>query len=281
MSRTKRPASEYKRLAERLARTNPLYDKYLYVEAEALTGAQKAAIARASYAEGFASRILPRTDRSYIESARAISKLAPGLKKYARMHLKTAKLTPAQKGAIAHKEKLLRYAHHLIPVKGKTARELKDKLFAPGINAIQLDHTNDHAKIRRVNNQIFVTNNGRMWLYWTLDAKPSSMKRGAKKAFENPSTVFPMERIANLVDKAFKRPTTREVYLWAASGRVGSGFESLKQFMRWFNRAYGGYRETAKWVRGIAIRLGEPPRDGPTSNDDDMEDDFEYDGDDE
>lgn len=277
MSRRQRPASEYIALAERLARTSPSFEKYLEPNAkDRLTPAQKSSIATQAYKKGYAKKPQPRSDRSYIESAREIQKYAPTIKKYAKLNLKTAKLTPSQKAAIAHKENLLRYAHHLIPVKGKTAKELKDKLFAPGIQAIQLDNTNDHAKIRRVNKDIFVTNNGRMWLYWSLPATPKSIKRGAERAFGNVRDAFPMEKIAALVEKAFRRSTTREVYLWAAVGRVGQGFESLKQFLRWFNRAYGGYSETHKWVRGIAIRLGEPPR-GEQRRDDDFEDEYEDD----
>lgn len=276
MSRRTRSASEYIALAIRLAKKSPSFAKYTdHGAAARLTPQQKTAISTQAYRLGLTKPPIPRSDRSFIESARSIAKYAPALKKYKKTALKT-KLTPSQKGAITRKENLLRYAHHLIPLKGKAARELKPKWFAPGIQAIQLDQTNDDAKLHYVNKQLFITQNGRTWLYWSLDTDPQSMKRGAEKAFGNVRDAFPMERIADLVGKAFRRATTREVYLWAASGRVGQGYMSLKQFLRWFNRAYGGYSETHKWVMGIAIRVGEPPA-GKQRIEDDFEDEYEDD----
>lgn len=197
----------------------------------------------------------PVTD--YLQSAKSLSKFAPALKKYS----KRKTLKPQEKAAIARKEKILRYAHHLIPVSKKTARKLKGKLFAPGIRAVQLNNTSDHAKVAVVNKELFVTSNGRDWLYWDVEgAKPADMKRAATQAFTNVRDAFPIEKIAALVHKAFRKPTTREVYLWTAQGRVGQGFESLKQFLRWFNREYHGYSQPEKWINGIAIRLGEVPR---------------------
>lgn len=277
MSRRARPASFYIALAERLARTSKVFEKYTSQEArDRLTPAQKSAIAKQAYAKGFAKPLQKRSDRSYVESARKIAHLVPSMKKYAKQHLKTARLTPSQKAAIAHKENLLRYAHHLIPVKGKTARELKDELFAPGINAIQLDHTNDTAKLIRVRKGLMLTNNGEQWLYWRLNAAPRNMKRGAEKAFGDLRAAFPMERIAALVKKAFDHSRASQVHMWTTQGRVGEGFRSLKQFLRWFNRAYGGYSETHKWVRGVAILLG-TKKSGAPKQDDDFEDEYDED----
>lgn len=277
MSRRTRPASFYIALAQRLARISKPFEKYTSQEAgNRLTPAQKSAIAKQAYAHGFAKPLQRRSDRSYVESARKMANIVPSMKKYAKQHLKKAKLTASQKSAIAHKENLLRYSHHLIPVKGKTAKQLKDELFAPGINAIQLDHTNDSAKLIRVRKGLMLTNNGEQWLYWRLDAASRSIKRGAEKAFGDLRSAFPMERIAALVKKAFDHSRASQVHMWTTQGRVGEGFRSLKQFLRWFNRAYGGYTDTHKWVRGVAILLSATKSKAP-KQDDDFEDEYDED----
>lgn len=193
-----------------------------------------------------------RPTSEYLEAAKRLAMFAPGLKKYRRRK----KLSPSEKGAIARKERVLRYTDHLIPVTKKMARELKGQLFAPGVQAIQLRNTSPHAKIRRVKKDIIVTSNGRTFLYWRLlDLKPKSLKKAAKEAFENIRGAFPVEQIAELAQRAFKSIKTKQVFLWAESGRVGEGFRNFDEFVQWLYESYSSYRNVERWVNGIAIQI--------------------------
>lgn len=281
-TRKKRPVSHYVALARKLSRTNPSFDKYKDADIhdpEALTPAEKAAIQREAYRTGVDIVPTKRSDESYIESARNMSEVVPAFEKYKRVHKKRTKLNNGEKAAIRKKEDVLKYAKHLVPIKGeKRRKQWKNQFYAPGVAAVNLENITDDATVTLVRKDLIVTNNGRTWLYWSLDTDAPAMKKGARDAFTQPAQIFPMEAIAKLVEKAFKRPTTKEVYLWAKAGRVGHGFLSLKSFLYWFNKAYGGYTEQDKWVNGIAIRLGEA--DGNRRGTDDDYEETEYDDED-
>lgn len=189
---------------------------------------------------------------SYIQSAERLAVFAPSLKKYKRRK----RLNRWEKGAISRKERVLRYAHNLHPVSKKQALKLKDKLFAPGVQAIELRNTSEHAAVHFVRDDLFITSNGRTWLYWDLEKfTKSALAHAGEIAFHQVRNAFPIEKIAELAERAFKKPKTKEVYLWATSGRVGEGFEDLESFMEWLAESYGGYNEPQNWIRGLAIRL--------------------------
>lgn len=211
-----------------------------------------------------------RSVASYLESARELAAFVPSLKKYRRR--KT--LTPWEKGAITRKENIIRYTDHLIPVTKKQARELKEQLFQPettiktgkqkgkiirhhGIQAIQLRNTGKNVLIKKVRNDIIVTSNGRTWVYWSLPSSNKSVIRKAgEDAFTNPDT-FDIERVVELAKKAFDNPETKGVFLWAESGRVGEGTEDIESFVRWIASDYARYKNTERWVKGIAILVAD------------------------
>jgi hypothetical protein len=232
-----------------------------------------------------------------LDAAKRLAQFAPALKKYRRRK----RFTPHEKAAIAHKEKLLRYTDHLIPLTKKQYRELKDQAFIPtryfterqrekfrtgekkepvpyknnqGIFAIQLRNTSEHARIKKVKNDMIVTSNGRTFLYWKLPIhQPRNpkktekedeqinkrsqklLKEAAKKAFENVTGAFPIEQIAELAKRAFKSVKTKQVFLWAESGRVGEGFHNFDEFVQWLWESYSQYRNVERWVNGIAIQI--------------------------
>lgn len=202
------------------------------------------------------SRRTKRPTQDYLASAKRLAKFAPSLKKYRRR--KT--LSPAEKAAIRRKENALRFADHLIPLNKKQYAQLRDYTPGPGIHAVQLRNTGSHTKINFVKDNMFVTSNGRTYLYWKLsrgDVKSKSgMKTAAQKAFD---MQFPVEQIAELAHKAFEELEPIAVYLWAPAGRVGQGFASLRQFLTWLyeNWNTGRYTNQEKWVNGIAILLHE------------------------
>lgn len=271
VSSTKRPIAQYLQAASRLARDNPLYQKYLdrardtpRGEHVVLNRYEKAAIAKAAKLPP----IPKRDDASYIRSAKELSKFAPALKKYKKLR-KGQKLTGSQKAAIAHKEKLLRYSDYLTPVTEKQAKKMKGLLYAPGIRAIRLGNTGEDAhikKIARITNDIHFVSNGRDFLYWQLgirNSKPENanrrsrgkLKTAAKTALDNFKNSFPIEQIAELAKRAFNRIKTRQVFLWAEAGRVGEGFHSFDEFMQWLYESYSQYKNVERWVNGIAIEL--------------------------
>jgi hypothetical protein len=221
-----------------------------------------------------------RPIQSYLESARELSKFIPALKKYKRR--KTLK--PQEKAAITRKEKIVRYTDYLIPVTKKQARELKDHLFQPetiiktgkrrgqtqrhkGIQAIQLRNTGADTRIISGGKNLLIASNGWLWAYWHIPipkkntATPSArelqlVKQYAEDAFTNPES-YEIERVIALAEKAFENPETKGVYLWGESGRVGEGFTSLKQFIRWVSSDYSKYKNTDRWVKGIVILVAE------------------------
>lgn len=223
-----------------------------------------------------------RDTKEYLAAARKLAKFAPILSKYKRR--KTLK--PHEKGAIARKEKLLAFADHLIPLTKAQARELKDELYHPtyydkksatwksapnaaGVRAIQLRNTGDNTVIRKVRRDLMVTSNGRTYLYWRLARSAATTRKGmetaAAQAFE---MQFPIEQIEALARRAFEKLHPIAVYLWAPSGRVGRGFQSLKQFAQWLYEKWGSghYTHQEEWVNGIAIWVSENPNAARTES---------------
>lgn len=269
----------YRALAERLTKSNPAYAKY--TGHGDLSPAQKAAITRAAYAAKIAKPLQPRDDRSYILSARNISKVAPGLKKYRKTPLKT-KLTPSQKGSITHKENILRYASNLKPIPKRLARKMRDKFYAPGIQAMNLVGVNQDAKLHFLRKDLTLTQNGRNWLLLSVDpTNRQAMKDAATQAFTSPRTIFPIDQIAALAERAFRRPTTLVVKLWTTQGIVGPPNETIKQFMLWFNARFSKYNKVEEWINGIAVWIGSAPRGRRRAQieEDLMEDDYDEDED--
>lgn len=219
-----------------------------------------------------------RPIQSYLESVRELSKFVPALKKYKRR--KTLK--PQEKSAITRKEHIIRYTDYLIPVTKKQARKLKDHLFQPetiiktgkrrgqvqrhkGIQAIQLRNTGSDVQIISGGKDLLIESNGWLWAYWRIDNPTArNVKQAGTDAFENPEA-YEIERVIALAQKAFDNPETKGVYLWAESGRVGEGFTSLKQFIRWIASDYAKYKNTDRWVKGIAILVAEADEQIPAS----------------
>lgn len=210
-----------------------------------------------------------RPTDTYVKAAQELAQYFPNLKKYRRR--KTLK--PSEKGAIARKERLFVAAHadHLIPVDKATARLMKDKLFTyeethtikRGPNkgkqitrthtfqGIQLRNTGKDVEFKRFGKDIFVTSNGRLWAYWELPSKrPKSLQTAAQEAFE-------IEMAIELARKAFRNPQTKGVFLWAQSGRVGEGFQTLEEFTQWIWSDYSKYKNTERWVKGIAFLIAD------------------------
>jgi hypothetical protein len=193
-----------------------------------------------------------RTTDDYVKSAKILAKFAPSLAKYKRRK----KLSAQEKAAITRKENLLRFASELVPVTKKQARLLKNELFAPGIRAIQLRNTGGKAKIKIIKKDLMITVNGRTWIYWRLDKfDTESIEYAGTVAFTQIRQAFPLEKVAELADRAFSSLKTKEVYLWSKQGRVGEGFKDIESFMEWVGESYGGYNNPSAWVNGIAIRL--------------------------
>jgi hypothetical protein len=211
-----------------------------------------------------------RSTESYLTSARELAAFVPTLKKYKRRRT----LTRWEKGAITRKENVIRYTDHLIPVTKKQARELKEHLFQPeytvksgthrgelrrvkGVQAIQLRNTGKNVTINKVRDDIMVTSNGRTWVYWSLpDTTKSAVRQAGEDAFTNPDS-FDIERVVELAKKAFDNPATKGVFLWAESGRVGEGTEDIETFVRWIASDYARYKNTDRWVKGIAILIAD------------------------
>jgi hypothetical protein len=248
MSRRHRPLGEYLRAAAKLAEHKPQFLKY--VGRHDLTPQQKSTIARVA-------RLPPlvrRTDADWVRIAIEKSKFAPGLKKYKRRK----RLNNGEKSAISHKEKILRYSDHLIPVTKKQAKKLKDLLFAPGVQAIQLRNTAPDARIVRLKKDMVVTSNGRTFIYWRLEnVKKGAMKKAAKKIFTEFNATFEIEHLAELAERAFKKLKPIRIYLWAEAGRVGEGFKTFDEFMQWLYEDYSQYKNVERWVNGIAIQVAQ------------------------
>ena len=194
-----------------------------------------------------------RPTTEYLAVARKFAKLIPSLKKYRR----AKELTPQQKSAIARREKQMRYADHLIPLTPKQAKKFKRQLFAPGINAIQLRNTAPDAKLKLFGKDFIVTSNGRDFLYWRLPIRAKRnpektlrqdksinersqriLKEAAEKALGNIRGAFPVEQIAELAQRAFKKMKVNQIFLWGETGRVGEGFHTFDEFVQWLYESY-------------------------------------------
>lgn len=246
MSSRKRPLGEYLRAARKLADAFPQFQKY--ITRTDLSPQEKAGIARVAKLPP----VKRRSTYEYIELAKKLSKFAPGLKKYKRRR----KLNNGEKAAISHKERLLRYSDHLIPVSKSQARKLKGLLFAPGVQAIQLRNTSPDAKITKVGKDIVLTSNGRNFIYWRLEnVKARGMKKAADAVFNKFEATFQIEHIAALAQQAFKKFKPKQIFLWAESGRVGEGFADFDVFMDWIYESYSQYKNVERWVNGVAIQL--------------------------
>lgn len=212
---------------------------------------------------------------SYLESVKTLAPFIPSLKKYK----KRKRLKPAEKSAIARKENILRQTYtqidHLIPVSKRKARELRNILYEPEtiiksgkrkgqtlrhhfIQAVQLRNVGHDARIlKKVDQNIFVVSNGRTWVYWKLpDVRPKALEKAGEAAFTAPDA-YDIERVIELARQAFENPTTKGIYLWAESGRVGFPMKRLSDFVRWIKEDYSQYANTQKWVQGIAILVAD------------------------
>lgn len=195
-----------------------------------------------------------RPTKDYIDTAKRLAAFVPSLKKYKRR--KT--LTRWEKAAITRYANKLKYTDHLVRLNKRQYEELKDYTPGYGVHAIQLRNTGANTKINFVQNNLFVTSNGRTYLYWHMGRAAvkteSGMTKAARKAFERQ---FPIQRIAELAQVAFEELNPLAVYLWAPTGRVGQGFASLRQFMLWLHENWntGRYTNQEKWVNGIVILL--------------------------
>lgn len=200
-----------------------------------------------------------RTTDEYLSAARNMAKLVPGLRKYKRR--KTLK--PQEKAAIRRAEKKLHGGFNLIPVDKRTAKELKDLLWAPGVQAIQFKNISPDAVVRRIKKDIYITSNGRNWIYWKLPDTSVGTMETSREELEQMSEEYPeafretfdIERLEELAARAYEDTRVKSVHLWTKQGRVGEGFRTLKQFMQWLYQEYSHYKDTERWVIGIAFTL--------------------------
>jgi hypothetical protein len=205
--------------------------------------------------------------KAFVERAKKLAPFVPSLKKVSRKK----RLTQAEKSEVTRYTKKLKYARNLHPVTKKQAKKLKGQLYAPGVQAIQLDDVSSTAKLGTIGNDLLISSNGRTWIYWKLDKETvrskAGMKGAGKKAFDKK---FPIERIAEMAERAFKTYNVKQIHLWGHSGRVGPGFQDFGAFMLWVNEKWqaGRYIETltsaggreyenpsdpGKWINGLAI----------------------------
>lgn len=218
------------------------------------------------------SRRTKRPTKEYLDAAKRLSKFVPSLKKYR----KVKELTRWEKAAIRRREKQLRYADHLIPLTAKQAKTFKRQLFAAGVHAIQLRNTAPDAKIKIFGRDMIVSSNGRQFLYWKLpirskrilDKTPAQnaainkrsqrvLKEAANIALNKGIGSFPIEQIADLASKAFKKMKgkIKQIYLWSEIGRVGEGFRTFDEFVGWLYESYSSYQNVERWVNGISLEM--------------------------
>lgn len=205
-----------------------------------------------------------RTDADYIASAKKLSKFVPKLKKY---H-KRKKLNRYERSAITRREKQLRFvADKLFVLTKKQAKQLKGKLYAPGVQAVELSGFSKDAKIKVIKKDTYIYSNGRTWLMWGLDRETVRQKRGMKTAAANAfAQKYPIETVTELARLAFKKLKPIQVNLWAAAGVVGQPFDDLKAFTDWVDEKWSAGRyisdhgyssDPGAWINGIAILIKE------------------------
>jgi hypothetical protein len=229
---------------------------------------------RGAMASGRKRKRSTRTSADYLASAKNLSTYVPSLKKF--KHRKTLK--KSEKATIRRRERQLKNIPFIIPVTKVQAKRLgRRKLFKPGVQAIQLHSVPDNAKIRiSKSGDIEIGENGRRWIYWSIDKadtrRKSGMKRAAELAFEKK---LPIEKVSALAERAFKKYNVQEVRLWAHRGMAGDSFETLNTFIRWVDQQWhmGRYMsirryadesiysqpsDPATWINGIAILIETP-----------------------
>lgn len=180
-----------------------------------------------------------RPTDEYLQAAKRLAQIIPSLKKYK----KRKTLKPAEKSAIARREKQLRYADHLIPLSPKQYESLKHQAIAPGIHALQLRNTSPDAKFRMVGRDFIVTSNGREFLYWRLDIRRKREKRtsteqsrinkrsakllktAAETAFTNLVGAFQIEHVVELAKRAFEKESSPDILM----GRKRTGWRRVSQ----------------------------------------------------
>lgn len=202
--------------------------------------------------------------REYAQRAKRLAKFVPSLKPLTTEKAITAKA----KRQIKYRERQLKHAYNLRPVTPSQAKKLKSKLFAPGVQAIQLDNTATTSKIRMVGTAMFsVESNGREYLYIpspsTNWGRKKDVMKAAQEAFE-----YPIEKVLRMAEAAFKKYKPRGISLWIPTGRQSQVFGDVEQFARFVTAHWqaGKYvtspsPETGKryssdpneWVRGIAV----------------------------
>lgn len=203
--------------------------------------------------------------KPYIEQAKSLSKFVPELRGLS----KEKHLTPSQKARVTHFAKILKHADHLVPIPDKQAKKIKSRLYAPGVNAVQLRGTSDTAKAK-AGKDLMVVSNGRNYIFWALDKKTvrsqSRMKKVGEQAFANQ---LPVEKLAELAEEAFASYDVKAVQLWSVNGLVGEKFDDLPAFVRYLEGAYSRYlpgagtmnfHDPGKWVNGIAIQISTSKR---------------------
>lgn len=225
---------------------------------------------------GKRKRYPKRSEKEWKSAASKIRKFVPSIDEIDLRHT----LTPGQKRAIRYREKQLRTAYNLFPVSAKAAKELgKDVLYAPGIRAIEFRNVSSTAKIKRVSKGVFLESNGRDWLYQKLPKIKSSatLADAAQRAFDSPIVdIFDFETIAKLAKRAFKNPSVQGVALWTKQGRADETFDDLKAFMRWLYASFHKYKDTERWMLGIAIDIKRINKKPPNIKEL-LEDDYDYD----
>lgn len=240
-----------------------------------------------------------RPDADLIAVARKFAKLVPWTKKFKKRRV----LKKWERAKIVQIERAMKGAYNLEPLTKPQAAKLKDVLYTGvveikrgprkgqfrevrGINAIQLSNTGEHVKINVTENKnMFVTTNGRTWVYWNLDQlgrieyeqyldegysedeaselisedNQQIMLEAGEKVTAAPSIreAFPVEKIIRIAQKAFKKPDVKMIGLWTTKGRVGEGFRTFDEFKQWVFTSYSAYANVEKWVNGIAILIAE------------------------
>jgi hypothetical protein len=210
-----------------------------------------------------------RPASDYLASAQRLSYLIPKFKKY--KHRKT--LTPGEKRAIVYREKQLKGVPFIVPLTTKQAKKVgKKKLFAPGIQGIQLRNTVPGTKLVFRKGSVEAINpGGERWIYWPLERNVVRSRVGMRDAGAAAyAKQFPIEKLSTLTEAAFKKYRVKEVHLWAHAGVVGEGFLTVGAFTRWVNtkwsqgrymgtrngsygQVYDNPSDPGRWVNGIAI----------------------------
>lgn len=214
-----------------------------------------------------------RDTQSYLAVAKELAAFIPSLKKYSR---RKKSLKPQEKSAIARAEKLWQQASHskrgvynLVPVSKRDAKKHKDDLYTfetihkkkdgteviktHRFNAVQLQNTSPTSKLSWSRNGMLIESNGRKWFYLKLpDKSPESLQEAGQAAFQNE-----IEEIIRIAERAFKNPVCKGVFLYAETGRVGEGSETIDEFIQWIYRDYSTYINTDRWVKGIAVLVAD------------------------